>query len=59
MPIPAPETPPAHTIQDLELRCRILEIEQRCAQLKAEEYRKLLEEKCIQAGHAATEECVF
>jgi hypothetical protein len=56
MPFPAPETPPTRTIADLELRCRIREIELQCAQLKAEEYRKLLEEQCNHAGQAAAVE---
>lgn len=62
-PIPAPEILPTQislrqTVQNLELRCRILEIEHRSASLKSEEYRKLLEERCTghQAGHAAAVE---
>ena len=66
-PIPAPEILPTQislrqTVQNLELRCRILEIEHRSASLKSEEYRKLLEERCTaghQAGHAAAAEYAF
>lgn len=57
-PIPAHRTPstrvdPRCTVRDLELRCRILEIERRSALLMAEEFRKLLEEQCISQAAAA------
>jgi hypothetical protein len=55
-----PETPSAPTIRDLELRCKIHEIGEECAQLMAGKYRKvLLEHRCLQAGDAAAAEYVF